>query len=182
MKEDVFKSLRAKLVRTSNQLTDEEKEQTAFKNIIDETELEIILHEKGTSEAKIDTLGGSPESAILTKKDEYIVDGSTPSSVKIIVSLGDVIVKKDFKGLILAKGNIFVEAGAPITLEPIDTDAFANILRTKIDELSAGKDYYLLNIFKDGVNYIYNGNTSGDMGTDRVSMVDLISYERWSKK
>lgn len=182
MKEDVFKSLRAKLVRTSNQLTDEEKEQTAFKNIIDETELEIILHEKGTSEAKIDTLGGSPESAILTKKDEYIVDGSTPSSVKIIVSLGDVIVKKDFKGLILAKGNIFVEADAPITLEPIDTDAFANILRTKIDELSAGKDYYLLNIFKDGVNYIYNGNTSGDMGTDRVSMVDLISYERWGKK
>ena len=182
MKEDVFKSLSAKLVRTSNQLTDEEKERTAFQNIIDETELEIILHEKGATEVKIDTLGGSPDSAILTKRDEYVVDGHTPSSVKVIVSLGDVIVKKDFKGLILAKGNIFVEADTPITIEPIETDVFSNILRTKIDELSVGREYYLLNIFQDGVNYIYNGSTLNDMGTDRVSMVDLISYERWSKK
>lgn len=182
MKEDVFKSLSAKLVRTSNQLTDEEKERTAFQNIIDETELEIILHEKGATEVKIDTLGGSPDSAILTKRDEYVVDGHTPSSVKVIVSLGDVIVKKDFKGLILAKGNIFVEADTPITIEPIETDVFSNILRTKIDELSVGREYYLLNIFQDGVNYIYNGSTLNDMGTERVSMVDLISYERWSKK
>lgn len=182
LKDDVFKSLSAKLMRTSNQLTDAEMERTAFQNIIDETEIAIILHEKHTTEAKIDTLGAAPDSIILTSRNEYVVDGSMPSSVKMIVSLGNVTVKEDFKGLIIAKGNLTVEAGASITIEPIDPDAFANILRTKIDELSVGRDYYLLNIFTDGINYVNSGNVSSDTGTERVSFVELISYEKWSKK
>lgn len=183
LKDDVYKALSAKIMRTSNQLTDEEMDKTAFQNIMDETEIEIILHEKGNvQEVQIDTLGASPDSMILTKKDEYVVDDHTPSSVKMIVSLGNVRVTKDFKGLIIAKGNLIVEAGASITIEPLDTDTFTNILRTKIDELSDTRDYHLLNIFTDGVNYINSGNASTDMGTQQVSFVDLISYEKWSKK
>lgn len=183
LKDDVFNALSAKIMRTSNQLTSEELDRTAFQNIMDETEIEIILHVKGAQEVRIDTLGAAPDSMILTKKDEYVIDGHTPSSVKMIVSLGNVTVKKDFKGLIIAKGNVTVEAGASVTLEPLDTDTFSNILRTKIDELSTtDRDYYLLNIFNDGVNYVNSGNTSTDMGTQQVSFVDLITYEKWSKK
>ena len=182
LKDDVFKSLSAKIMRTSNQLTNEEMDKTAFQNIMDETEIEIILHEKGAQEVRIDTLGAAPDSMILTKKDEYVVDDHTLSSVKMIVSLGNVTVKKDFKGLIIAKGNLTIEAGASVTLEPLDTDTFSNILRTKIDELSTSRDYYLLNIFKDGTSYINSGNASTDMGTEQVSFVDLITYEKWSKK
>lgn len=183
LKDDVFKALSAKIMRTSNQLTDEEMDRTAFQNIMDETEIEIILKEKGgAQEVKIDTLAASPDSLILTKKDEYVVDDHTPSSVKMIVSLGNVRVKKDFKGLIICKGNLIVEAGTSVTIEPLDSDTFSNILSTKIDELSVDHDYYLLNIFTDGVNYINSGNASTDMGTQQVSFVDLISYEKWSKK
>ena len=182
-KDDVFKALSAKIMRTSNQLTSEEMDKTAFPNIMNETEIEIILHVKGAQEVRIDTLGADPDSMILTKKDEYVVDDHTPSSVKMIVSLGNVTVKKDFKGLIIAKGNLTIEAGASVTLEPLDTDTFSNILRTKIDELSTtDRDYYLLNIFNDGVNYVNSGNASTDMGTQQVSFVDLINYENWSKK
>ncbi|MBD5475327.1 MAG: hypothetical protein HDR17_05000 [Lachnospiraceae bacterium] len=183
LKDDVFKALSAKIMRTSNQLTSEELDKTAFQNIMDETEIEIILQVKGAQEVRIDTLGAAPDSMILTKNDEYVIDGHTPSSVKMIVSLGNVTVKKDFKGLIIAKGNVTVEAGASVTLEPLDTDTFSNILRTKIDELSTtDRDYHLLNIFNDGVNYVNSGNASTDMGTQQVSFVDLITYEKWSKK
>ncbi|MBD5487591.1 MAG: hypothetical protein HDR13_02210 [Lachnospiraceae bacterium] len=182
-KDDVFKALSAKIMRTSNQLTSEEMDKTAFPNIMNETEIEIILHIKGAQEVRIDTLGANPDSMILTKKDEYVVDGHTPSSVKMIVSLGNVTVKKDFKGLIIAKGNLTIEAGASVTLEPLDTDTFSNILQTKIDELSTtDRDYHLLNIFNDGVNYVNSGNATTDMGTQQVSFVDLITYENWSKK
>ena len=182
LKDDVFNALSAKIMRTSNQLTSEELDRTAFQNIMDETEIEIILHVKGAQEVRIDTLSAVPDSMILTKKDEYVIDDHTPSSVKMIVSLGNVTVKKDFKGLIIAKGNVTVEAGASVTLEPLDTDTFSNILSTKIDELSAENDYRLLNIFNDGVNYVNSGNASTDMGTQQVSFVDLITYEKWSKK
>ncbi len=183
LKEDVFNALSAKIMRTSNQLTSEELDKTAFQNIMDETEIEILLQVKGAQEVRIDTLGAAPDSMILTKKDEYVIDGHTPSSVKMIVSLGNVTVQNDFKGLIIAKGNVTVEAGASVTLEPLDADTFSNILRTKIDELSTtGRDYHLLNIFNDGVNYVNSGNASTDMGTQQVSFVDLITYEKWSKK
>lgn len=182
LKDDVYSALRAKMMRTSNQLTDDEMKKTAFPNIMDETEIEVVLHELGSQEAKIDTLGSSPDSLILTKKDEYVIDSSTPSSVKMIVSLGNVTVKKDFEGLIVAKGNITIEAGGSVTLEPIDPDTFSNILSTKIDALSVDHDYYLLNIFNDGVSYVTSGNASTDMGTKQVSFVDLITYENWSKK
>lgn len=183
LKEDVFNALSAKIMRTSNQLTSEELDKTAFQNIMDETEIEIILQVKGAQEVRIDTLGAAPDSMILTKKDEYVIDGHTPSSVKMIVSLGNVTVQNDFKGLIIAKGNVTVEAGASVTLEPLDADTFSNILRTKIDELSTtGRDYHLLNIFNDGVNYVNSGNASTDMGTQQVSFVELITYEKWSKK
>ena len=182
LKEDVYNALSAKIMRTSNQLTDEEMTKTAFQNIVDETEVRIILHEKGAQEVKIDTLGASPDSLVLTQRDEYVIDASTPSSVKMVVSLGNVTVKSDFEGLIIAKGNITVEAGAALTLKPLDPDAFSNILRTKIDELSVDRDYYLLSIFSDGVSYVTSGNASTDMGTERVSFVDLITYENWNKK
>ena len=123
----------AKIMRTSNQLTDDEMKKTAFPNIMDEAEIEVVLHEMGSQEVKFDTLGAPSDSLILTKRDEYVIDGS-------------------------------------------------HILSTKIDALSVDHDYYLLNIFNDGVSYVTSGNASTDMGTEQVSFVDLITYENWSKK
>lgn len=181
IKDDVFSSLSAKLVDTSNQLTEAELGRTAFRNIIDELEVENVLDVYHMSQVQIDTLDGS-SSMVLTKQDEYTVDGGTPDSVKVIISLGNVTVKRDFKGLIIAKGNITIAADRAITLEPLEVDTFSNILRTKIDDLSDPDDYYLMNVFVDGLSYAYSGNVAYDEGTSRVSLVDLISYERWIKK
>lgn len=189
IKNDVFAALSAKLLETSNQLTDAEIGRTAFPNIVDELEVENVLDAKGAvSTVQVDTQDGTA-SIILTKPtdanpNDYVVDDSTPGTVKVIVSLGNVTVRRSFSGLIIAKGNVTVAADTPITLEPIDVNTFSNILRTKVDELSPEGDptYYLMNVFADGLSYAYSGNVAYDAGTSRVSMVDLISYERWTKK
>lgn len=188
IKAEEFNSLSVKLVRTANQLTDAELGRTAFPNIIDELEVENVLDANGgVNEVLIETQDpGHTAAMVLTKKDEYIVGSSTPSNVKIIVSLGNVTVRKDFKGLVVAKGNITVAAGAHVTLEPLDVATLSDVLRTKVVQLSTDNghehDYYLMNVFTDGLNYAYSGNAAFEEQSARVSMVDLISYERWTKK
>lgn len=180
IKDDTFTSLSAKLVRTSNQLTDAELGRTAFNNIIDEVEVENILDAKFSGSVTITTLDGA-DSVWLTRND-CTVNGSTTADM--VVCLGDVTVTGSYRGLIIAKGSIIVEAGDAITIEPIDADTFSNLLLTKIDDLSESDSdsYYLMNIFTDGISYATSGNTAFDVGTSRVSLVDLISYERWLKK
>lgn len=181
IKNNEFNSLSVKLVRTANQLTDAELGRTAFPNIIDELEVENVLDAKGVNEVTITVGTDNKAGMVLTKKDEYTVNSSTPENA-IIVSLGNVTVKKDFKGLIVAKGNITVAAGAHVTLEPLDVNTLSSILNLKINELSNEHDYLLMNVFTDGFSYAYSGNAAFDEGSSRVSMVDLISYERWTKK
>ena len=187
IKDEAFSSLSAKMVSTSNQLTDAELGRTAFTNIVDELEVENILDIHHVSQIQIDAKDTNDNvigSMVLTKQDEYTVDGNAPD---VIISLGNVTVKSNYKGLIIAKGNITIAAGGAITLEPLDVDTFSTILRTKVAKLSPPEDgytddYYLMNVFVDGLSYAYSGNVAYDEGTSRVSMVDLISYERWVKK
>lgn len=193
IKGEEFNSLSVKLVRTANQLTDAELGRTAFPNIIDELEVENVLDAKGrVNEVTFETEDGSAAMVLTKPKDagqpnDYIVDNNTPANVKIIVSLGNVLVNRDFQGLIIAKGNITVAAGAHVTLEPLDVNTLSDLLRIKVVELSPPteghpNDYYLMNVFSDGLNYAYSGNVAFEEQSARISMVDLISYERWTKK
>ena len=198
LKNDVFNSLSVKLVRTSNQLTSAEKSRTAFSNIVSEIELENVLSATGKDGVPIETPDGTCSIVLTTGQvpdgeggmtdQPYRVDSSTPDNVKIVISLGDVEVERNFDGIIIAKGNITVAAGASLTVEPIDVNDFSKILLTKVDELTEtqanGEEvyYYLTNIFADGTSYAYSGNAAFDAGSSRVSMTDLISYERWTKK
>ena len=184
IKAEEFNSLSVKLVRTANQLTDAELERTAFPNIIDELEVENVLYAKGSDEEIFMATDGV--SGMVITRNDYTVNDSTPENA-VIVSLGNVTVKKDFKGLIAAKGNITVAADTHVTLEPLDANTLSSILRIKVDKLSPPteghpNDYYLMNVFSDGLNYAYSGNVAFEEQSARVSMVDLISYERWTKK
>ena len=53
------------------------------------------------------------------------------------------------------------------------------LLAKKVDGTD---EYYVLDVFKDGVNYAYGESNVKDTGTESVSMSDLIIYERWSKR
>ena len=185
-KSDIFKALSAKMVTNIAQLSSTEQGQTAFANIIYRQELEKIVNKfdiYGQGFVQIDTDGADTKSVILSKYD-YTVDNSTPDSVHMIVSLGNVTVTKDFEGLIISAENITVEdtkdLDHKVCIQPLSLEDFTEMLLAKKDD--GTDEYYVLDVFQDGVNYAYSGNTIKDVGTQSVSMSDLIIYERWSKR
>lgn len=188
-KSDIFKALSAKMVTNIAQLSANEQGQTAFANIIYRTKLEEIINKFdtfGTESIQINTEAAVPadiKSTILSKGD-YTIDSGTPDSVQMVISLGNVTVKRDFKGLIISAKNIIVEDSQDIDhkvcIEPLTLEDFTELLNAK---KSDGTDeYYVLDVFKDGKNYADSGSVVKDMGTETVSMSDLIIYERWSKR
>ncbi len=185
-KSDIFKALCAKMVTNIAQLSAEEQGNTAFENIIKPQNLEKIVNKFdnfGTGFVQIDTGAADSKSVILSKYN-YTVDSSTPDSVHMIVCLGDVVVKKDFKGLIISAKNIRVEDSDDIDhkvcIEALTLEDFTEMLLAK--KVDGSDEYYVLDVFRDGVNYAYSGSTVTDVGTETVSMTDLIIYERWSKR
>ncbi len=186
-KSDIFKALSAKMVTNIAQLSTTEQGETAFTNIIYRTKLlETInqLDTYGVGYVQIDTeTPGNIKSTILSKTD-YVIDDSTPASVQMIVCLGDVTVKKDFRGLIISAKDIIVEDSKDgdhhVVIEPLKLEEFTELLLAKKEK--GTEEYYVLDVFHDGKNYAYSGNTVKDMGTETVSMSDLIIYERWSKR
>lgn len=185
-KSDIFKALSAKMVTNIAQLSSTEQGQTAFTNIIYRQYLEKVVNKFDTYGAgfvQIDTDGADTKSIILSKYD-YTVDSSTPDSVHMIISLGDVTVKKDFKGLIISATNISVDDSGDsdhkVCIEPLTLEDFTEMLLAK--RVDGDDEYYVLDVFQDGKNYAYSGSGVKDVGTETVSMSDLIIYERWSKR
>ncbi len=196
LKDNTFASLCSKLVRVSGPLTLTEKNRTAFENIVDELQVQNVIDAKksdpaanlGNDAVRIDTLDGTASMVLAGSPDRVYEVALAPDNARVIISRGDVLVNKDFAGLIIAKGSITVAAGADLTIEPVDINDFSNLLMTKVDELgqtnAVGEEvpYYLTNIFADGASYAYSGNAAYDAASSQVSLVDLITYERWIKK
>lgn len=185
-KSDIFKALSAKMVTNIAQLSTVEQERTVFSNVIYKKGLEDTIKALDPVNAIVQVDTDNPadiKSTILTRYD-YVIDSSTPASVHMVISLGNVEVKKDFKGLIIAAGDIIVtdaqKADHQVVIEPMALEDFTEMMLAKS---TVGTDeYYVLNVFRDGVNYAYKDSTLKDLGTKEVQMSDLIVYERWSKK
>ncbi|MCM1144474.1 MAG: hypothetical protein NC318_02230 [Blautia sp.] len=188
-KTSVFKALSAKMVTDDSQLTIPERSRYAFENIIDEAKVQEILNAAMFDTVQMDTnTPGNIKSAILTRKADYTVDASAPDQ-GIIVSLGNVEVRKDFKGLILAKGNITVTSAGGITIEPMSINDFSETFEAKKD--FGGTEYSVIDVFRDGISYnSVGGAGAGGAGgagaaagtNSTIAPVDLIIYERWTKK
>ena len=185
-KSDIFKALSAKMVTNIAQLSSTEQGQTAFTNIIYRQKLEDTVNKFdvfGAGFVQIDTDGADTKSVILSKSD-YTVNSSTPDSVHMIISLGNVTVKKDFQGLIISAKNIMVDdsedSDHKVCIESLTLTDFTEMLLAK--RVDGDDEYYVLDVFQDGKNYAYSGSTVKDTGTETVAMSDLIIYERWSKR
>ncbi|MCH5255824.1 MAG: hypothetical protein J1D87_00970 [Lachnospiraceae bacterium] len=179
-KTSAFQALSAKLVSNVSQLTALELTRNAFENIVNQTKLEDMLTANGSNTLKIETGdAGNVKTAILTREPNYVVNASTPQS-SIIVSTGNVEVDSSFKGLIIAAGNITVKASAPITVTPLDLTDFSKLLSAQTD--IGGTKYYVMDVFRDGVNYQSGLPSSGGTSTETVALKDLIVYEQWIKK
>lgn len=179
-----YSALGAKLVTNVSQLTASELEKTAFENIIDESKVLEFLSDFGTGTVKISTNEDNPaapdaKTAIITGGD-YIVDTSTPSDVHMIISLGNVDVRKNFEGLIIAGNNVtVVSGGGNLELTPLSLEDFTEIMNAS--RHIGDKEYRVFDVFRDGAGYAIDQSGIGTQ-SEKVMLADLIIYERWSKR
>lgn len=179
----IYSALSAKIVTNVSQLTVSELQKTAFHNIIDETMFNKILDDSFSNTVTIssseDPTAANAKTVIITRND-YTIDSSTPSNVHMIISLGNVEVKKDFEGLIIADGNIsVVSGGGSLEVTPLSLEVFSEIMNAsiQIDE----EKYRVLDVFRGGAGYSIDESGLSTQ-SDKVMLADLIIYERWSKR
>lgn len=179
-KTNSFRALSAKMVTDLAKITTVEQGRTAFDNVIDTAKMEDLLIAAGTSTLKIETgASGDRNVVIITREPDYVVDAATPDS-SIIISTGNVQVNSSFNGLIIADQNITVtSAGLGLTISPLTLQDYSKMLNAEIE--FSGTTYYVIDLFRDGVNYKSSNGTAGAV-TEQVSLKDLIVYEQWSKK
>lgn len=179
----VYSALSAKIVTNVSQLTVSELQKTAFHNIIDEIMLNKILDDAFSNTVSIssseDPTAANAKTAIITRND-YTIDSSTPSNVHMVISLGNVEVKKDFEGLVIADGNIsVVSGGGSLEVAPLSLEVFSEIMNASIQ--IGEEEYHVLDVFRGGSGYSID--VSGlNTQSDKVMLSDLIIYERWTKR
>ncbi len=179
----IYSALSAKIVTNVSQLTVSELQRTAFHNIVDETMFNKILDDSFSNKVEIssseDPTAANAKTAIITRND-YTIDSSTPSNVHMIISLGNVEVKKDFEGLIIADGNIsVVSGGGSLEVTPLSLEVFSEIMNASIQ--IGEEKYRVLDVFRGGAGYSIDESGLGTQ-SDKVMLTDLIIYERWSKR
>ncbi len=186
IKQDTYEALKAKMITNKAQLSAAELEQTVFPNIINETRLSDTISKlgNGSRTVKISTDDGT-KTVILTE-DDYVIDSSTDSAVHMVISLGNITVGRSFEGLVMAKGDIKVTGAVDIvplgTTSGTAVEELTEMLNAHKTSTVNGNEYYVLDVFRDGVNTLYGMGSTEGPGSERVFMADLITYERWTKK
>ena len=188
IRKDTFQALTTKMVSDMAQLSVAEQGRTVFNNIINKDGVETLINyfRATPTENKVILSTEDGSLAVLLCKENYTINNDTADNIRMVVALGNVEIDKDFKGLVLAGGTITVcdsrDADGKVELKSLSLEDFTKLLKIKMHRDEDGKDYYVLSIFWDGVNYAYDTNIVMDYGTKEVSIADLIVYERWSKK
>lgn len=160
------------------------EDQNVFNSIIKETELEEYLNDKGTNTVTYTTDAGL--TAVVTKKAETkLSEMSDSSKVRLIVSLGDVVIDRNFSGLVVAKGKITIDGAVP--------NGAASVKWNKMElykVLSAASELpddtvTPLDAFVDGQGSMVNGAEEAkvdDAGNLEINYSEIVRYMNWIKK
>ena len=124
-----------------------------------------------------------PLATILSTGD-VTIDNSTDAKVHLVVCDGDVRVKRDFVGTIIAGGEVIIgdeaDTDKAVKLTSLSVEDFTQLLRAKGEK--DGTEYFVLDVFRDVKNYAGTTTAATDYGTVEVDLSELIIYERWSKQ
>lgn len=184
---DMYKALISKMVTNLSKLTLDEQSKTVYENIIMENGISRIVKGLRTSNTAdtviVETTDGLLAAVFST--GDYTVDSSTPSNVALVVCEGDIRVKKDFKGSLIAGGEIIIsdenDSDRNVELTTLKPEEYNRLMMANA---TSGDDtqYYVYEVFKDGTGYVSNMGLAVDKGTEDVNLSELIVYERWSKQ
>ena len=171
--------------------TDAGTEMTVFENLIRlETPegsestmgLQEYLDNYALSGGKVEFKSGSGKKAVLVdcKKqsgDTFVV---SDSDLRLVVAIGDVEVKRNFKGLIIASGTITVADS--VTCEQ-DGEGVYEVLQAQ-SEIEDDTNVPA-NVFYNGPGMIKSGYEDADVdehGNLNINYSEIVRYENWIKK
>ena len=113
------------------------------------------------------------------------IDSTLAENLRLVVCTGDVVIQKDvsFKGIIMTKGTLTLEAGASLESSPLEA---AKVFQSQINNASdTEKAVKAQDFFWDGDKYVLGNSTStksDDSSSDSYSAADCVSYENWRKE
>ncbi|RDY31970.1 hypothetical protein [Lachnotalea glycerini] len=184
--EGVFEALTTKLITNISEVSDTEKAKSVFENLILETDLKTLVNTKGTGKIftfEMDVTNGSLQAVFVNNEstDPYTYGVGQSDEIRLIIATGDVVIAKNFTGLVIAKGTITIESGANI-IQSNEEDLTKILQCTSSDDEDSKR---VIEYFVNGSNYILNGTGIGSsdiLEEDFIKVSDLIVNENWTKQ
>ncbi|MBR4719015.1 MAG: hypothetical protein IKP31_02105 [Lachnospiraceae bacterium] len=195
----IISSLTEKLMEggyTNNTIDTATPQSHVFENVINEAGLtngvNFLLGGTDNNKTEKFTLDDGYY-AVVTNKDNYVHDDSS-DKCRLIIATKDVEIKKDFTGVVFAKGKVKISAGCNInSVEKVATGSNAKselvrVLQCKLGHGGPTKENLTpLDMFIDGSSYVLAGTQitpRDDAGTvsDKVDILDTVNYKNWIKK
>ena len=168
-----IKTFRALCTNLTTKVKAGQRENEVFKNIINEAVLNGYL--AGVVQKEVSVNG--VKAVITSGNYDY---NSSSGDVRLIVANGDVTVKRNFTGTIIANGKVTVNSAGEIKSD--DSGIIKNLIS---EPLTAGGSDYFYRVFKDGEAFAASGSTvsGNDLFADgSVDLSKLVSYSNWKKK
>lgn len=163
------------------QKKNKDKLQYTFTASDDDGSLQAIMVHNGAS-STYQTLNGSKTVKGTGKPLEITQQMAETDNLRLVICTGDVVIASGvhFKGIIMAKGKITLEAGASLESAPLEAaKVFQSVVET--DNHISPKDF-----FWEGDKYVLgNSNVTkedGESTSDTYQLGDYITYENWRKE
>lgn len=190
-----YSALNAKLLKEYSELLEEERGKTVYDNLVNsmisatdadytiaEGDREVFVGTEGQSAIVVNgdfTLNDTEVSALRTTAD---AGGAVHPGAEyhVIIASGDVTVEKNFNGLIIAGGKIYVNGGRNVTVTA-DAQKASLALMAKNDT-----EIYAYEYLKNGLTYTISGSEDSSQlvaySADSLNMTDYVLYANWSKQ
>lgn len=180
-----FKRMKAKLTTEESEVSVTEIDKTVYENVINTTVMDGLAENTPVEEEySVDST-----KAVFINNRNYGPYEYDDEDICIIVATGDVVLKKNFSGLLITDGKVYIESGVN-QIEPNKTEVLRVLRRRESDghgnEIPQAPDALSLmtKYFRNGNLYSMDTKLSGDV-TNSMSgqtMGDLIVFENWAKQ
>lgn len=177
--QDIFAAQGIMLVEGYHELSDTEKAKDVFGNLVLESDMVNYI---GSNMRKVFSNTGM-KAVLVDNKAGVTFETSEYNSdeLRLVIATGNVLVDTNFKGLIIAKGNVTLKAGGSITASPEDVAKAIQIEGTEGGITKCPMDFLV-----SGSDYVLSGAVGAAVtpGTadETINSSDLVIYENWTKE
>lgn len=147
----------------------------------------IMVHNGASSTFEMKNESGSSTQTVTGTNTTLKITSSMAEKLRLVICTGDVEIEPgvNFKGIIMAKGKITLDAGAKLESAPLDAaKVFQSVIGSNEGKISP-QDF-----FWEGDKYVLGNSTSTDddntggtgSNSDTYKLADYVNYENWRKE